>query len=123
MFQNSNELVRDVTFLTPVEKKEIVAFLRGAVYCWYNVRRDEPFPLQSLMGGDNFYWQGTPLYEYIYKKKEKICGANAVEEAAKSAGWLLKWVLADDKHRKYEAIDGYVKSYRCVEINMNLQED
>lgn len=122
MFENSRESVRDVPFLTPNEKKEIKAFLKGAAYCWYNVRKDEPFSLQSLMGGENFYWQGTPLF-MLYKKKKELCEANAVEEAAKCAGWLLKSVLADDKHRKYEVIDGYTKSYRCIEINIALEED
>jgi len=122
MSLNVGEELRDVKCLSDDEKKNIKYFLKGAVYCWCKNRKDEPFSLQSLMGGDNFYWQGTPLYQ-LYKKKEEICGEKAVEEAAKSAGWLLKSVLADDKHRKYEAVDGYTKSYRCVEINMNLQED
>ena len=37
------------------------AFLQGAVYCWCKNRKDEWFAARDLLGGDNYYWQGTPL--------------------------------------------------------------
>ena len=122
MFVTQNEKLRDVKIVNNVIKNDIQNFLKGAVYCWCKNRNNEPFSLQSLMGGDNFYWQGTPLYK-LYQEKAKVDKSKAIEEAAKSAGWLLKKVLAEDKHRYYEVVKGYVNSYRCVKINCNLEEE
>ena len=36
------------------------AFLQGAVYCWCKNRKNEWFAARDLLGGDNYYWQGTP---------------------------------------------------------------
>ena len=41
------------------------AFLQGAVYCWYKNRKDEWFAARDLLGGDNYYWQGTPPHSAI----------------------------------------------------------
>ena len=49
------------------------AFLQGAVYCWCKNRKDEWFAARDLLGGDNYYWQGTPLiqlYDYYLNSNE-----------------------------------------------------
>ena len=89
------------------------AFLQGAVYCWCKNRRDEWFAARDLLGGDNYYWQGTPLlplYNY-YLDGNNDNHDYAVEEAGKVAGRLLKEVLINDK-RTFETKEGYTRMYR-----------
>ena len=89
------------------------AFLQGAVYCWCKNRKDEWFAARDLLGGDNYYWQGTPLiqqYDYYLNGNEDNHDY-AVEEAGKAAGRLLKEVLINDK-RTFETEEGYTRRYR-----------
>ena len=51
------------------------AFLQGAVYCWCKNRKDEWFAARDLLGGDNYYWQSSPLmplYDYYLNDEEEI---------------------------------------------------
>ena len=89
------------------------AFLQGAVYCWCKNRKDEWFAARDLLGGDNYYWQGTPLiqlYDYYLNGNEENHDY-AVEEAGKAAGRLLKEVLINDK-RTFATEKGYTRMYR-----------
>lgn len=56
---------------------------------------DDWFSLSALMGGDNFYWQGTPLM-CLYTKHEENGSGNPVNRAGIDAGWLLKSVIVND---------------------------
>lgn len=107
---------RNVTGISEIQKEKILDFLQGAIYCWCKNRKDEWFALRDLMGGDNYYWKGTPmivLYEkHINKEKE---WDEAVKDAAKDAGWLLKYVLIHDKRSFDSKIEGLVKKYRWIE--------
>ncbi len=62
--------IRTVHGIKPEDTKSIIDFLQGAVYCWYKNRPDEWFSMRDLMGGDNYYWQGTPMLE-LYEKHKK----------------------------------------------------
>ena len=87
--------------------------LQGAVYCWCKNRKNEWFAARDLIGGDNYFWQGTPLmrlYEY-YLNDSRDNGEYAVEEAGKAAGRLLKKVLFEDR-RVFDTQDGYTRIYR-----------
>ena len=89
------------------------AFLQGAVYSWCKNRKDEWFAARDLLGGDNYYWQGTPLmplYTY-YLNGDEDNHDYAVEEAGKAAGRLLKEVLIHDK-RTFATEKGYTRRYR-----------
>ena len=101
--------VRNVTGITDEEKIAICNFLQGAVYCWCKNRPDEWFAMRDLMGGDNFYWEGTPLYALYEKHQTK---PNAVEEAGKDSGWLLKKVIDDDKRKFETKKDEMVRKYK-----------
>lgn len=91
-------------------------YLQVAVYCWCkNVKGEkEWFAARDFLGGENFYWEGTPmmaLYEY-YKKINPDNYAKAQDEAGKAAGWLLKQVLLEDR-RTFETRKGYrTREYR-----------
>jgi hypothetical protein len=94
--------VRDVSSVNAAEKDRIRDFLQGAVYCWCKNRPDEWFSLRDLMGGDNFYWQGTPmlpLYDYYFGNGRT--SEQSVDQAGKDGGWLLKRVITDDQ-RNFE---------------------
>lgn len=96
-----------------IEIKEMCAFLQGAVYCWCKNRKNEWFAARDLLGGDNYYWEGTPLmklYDHFLNDK-KDNGEYAVEEAGKAAGRLLKKVLFEDK-REFETKEGFTRMYR-----------
>ncbi|MBR2091064.1 MAG: hypothetical protein IJ905_12100 [Fibrobacter sp.] len=112
-FKNPNEEIRDVWCISEEEKQRILDFFQGAVYCWCKNRMGEHFSLQILMGGENFFWEGTPLIK-LYEAKKGT--ADPVKEAAKCAGWLLKRVLADDKRVFDSEIEGLTKSYWCVDL-------
>lgn len=109
MSLNEKSVLRDVTGISKEQKSDIKNFLQGAVYCWCkNQSKNEWFSLRSLMGGDNFHWQGTPLIKLYEKHK---CREDSVVAAGKDAGWLLKAVINEDKRvfetRKRELIRQY----------------
>lgn len=97
--------IRDVHGITDGQKQRILDFLQGAVYSWCKNRKDEWFAARDLLGGDNYYQQGTPMIALYEKSKD-------VEQAGKDAGWLLKKVLSDDKRTFEVSTDGRVKIYR-----------
>ena len=97
--------IREVHGITDVQRQRILDFLQGAVYCWCKNRSAEWFAARDLLGGDNFYWEGTPMFA-LYEKSEDI------EQAGKDAGWLLKRMLNDDKRTYESSTDGRVKQYR-----------
>ena len=87
-------------------------FLQGSVYCWCKNRRGEPFAARDLLGGDNYYWQDTPmmaLYEY-YLDGNNDNHDFLVEEAGKAAGRLLYQLLLDDK-REFRTWKEYTRMY------------
>ena len=113
---NSTETdLRGVTGISRKKTKRIQAFLQGAIYCWCKNRKDEWFSMRDLMGGDNYYWQGTPLLP-LYEKhtsKGKDWEA-AVKDAGKDSGWLLKSVIANDKRRFDTKKEELIRKYRWV---------
>lgn len=73
--------------------------------CWCKNRSDEWFSIRDLMGGDNFYWEGTPLICLWEKNKDVVA-------AGKDAGWLLKKVISDDKRTFETKKEELVRKYR-----------
>ncbi len=107
--------VRDVNSVNVAEKDRIRDFLQGAVYCWCKNRPEEWFSLRDLMGGDNFYWEGTamyPLYDNLVTRGH--ASNQAIEQAGKDGGWLLKRVITDDQ-RNFETREAnLIREYRWV---------
>lgn len=64
-----NDEIREVTGIQDDDKQAIINFLQGAVYCWCKNRKNEWFSMRDLMGGDNFFWEDTPLM-VLYEKHE-----------------------------------------------------
>lgn len=114
MFTESSDL-RDVHGITDNEKILIKSFMQGAIYCWVKNRMGEPFSIRDLMGGENFEWDGTPLY-VLYTKHINSGKSNesAIESAAKDLGWLTKTVLSEDKRTFAAGKNGLVNSYRWI---------
>lgn len=112
--------VREVTGLTTPQKERICDFLQGAVYCWCKNRRDEWFSLRDLMGGENYYWSGTPML--VLWTKHNGVSVDPVKEAGKDGGWLLKRVLDRDP-RAFETRDGaFIREYRWLSSVPTPQE-
>ena len=101
--------VREVTGISEAERTAISNFLQGAVYCWCKNRRDEWFSLRDLMGGENFFWQGTPML-VLYTKHEHI-SHDPVTQAGHDGGWLLKRVIHNDR-RLFETRE----AHRIIEV-------
>ena len=85
-----------------VKLKEMECYLLGAAHVWCRDRKGEDFGARDLFGGNNFFGEGTPLYElYKFYLGEKGDNATAQTEAANAVGILLKKVLYDDRKREY----------------------
>lgn len=114
-FVNSNNLPvpRAVHGISSEQRHNIMHFLQGSVYCWCKNRKDEAFAARDLLGGDNYYWQATPmmvLFEY-YRNGDDSNNAYAVKEAGKAAGRLLYQLLYEDK-REFQTWGDYTRMYR-----------
>ncbi|SEI81556.1 hypothetical protein SAMN04488018_10562 [Myroides marinus] len=92
--------LRSVSGISAIEEQRILDFLQGAVYCWCKNRKDEWFSLRELMGGDNFYWEETPLMP-LYEKHRIAGSSDPVKSAGKDCGWMLKKVIINDS-RNFE---------------------
>lgn len=71
-----NDEIREVAGIQEDEKQAIIHFLQGAVYCWCKNRKNEWFSMRDLMGGDNYFWEGTPLRPYMIKISEVMMRSN-----------------------------------------------
>jgi len=110
--------IREVSGISDQQLNDIMKFLQGAVYCWCKNRPDEWFSIRDLMGGENFFWQGTPLY-CLYEKHENNSN-DPVKSAGIDSGWLLKKVIHLDK-REFESRDGeMIKQYLWIQ-NSSLE--
>lgn len=113
--------VREVYGISEEQKLKIIDFLQGAVYCWCKNRPDEWFSMRDLMGGENYYWQGTPLYDLYNKheKKYKDDWRASVEAAGKDSGWLLKKVIKQDKRKFETKKEELIRKYRWIKEDEN----
>ncbi len=103
---------RAVHGISEQQRRDMMNFLQGSVYCWCKNRKGEPFAARDLLGGDNYYWQDTPmmaLYEY-YLGGNDDNHDYAVEEAGKAAGRLLYQLLLDDK-REFRTWKEFTRMY------------
>ena len=110
----NNQTIYDVKGLDARERDLALCFIQGAVYCWIKNRAGETFALRDLVGGDNADWAGTPLQALWGKSIGGKTDAQAYEQAAKDAGWLLKKVLHDDQRNFSSEPRGLVNSYKWV---------
>ena len=107
---------REVWCAEEPQKQRMRDYLLGAVQAWCRDRHGEWFAARDLLGGANYYWQGTPLmplYDY-YLEHSDGDDEYAVREAGRAAGNLLKRVLIEDSKRTYETRQGYTREYRWV---------
>lgn len=111
MLSKDSEL-RKVYGINKEQELCICKFLQGCVYCWCNISTDEWFSLRDLMGGENYYWEGTPLYCLYEKHQDK---ETAVKDAGKDAGWLLKKVLEEDPRKFDTKVEGLVRKYKWID--------
>lgn len=104
--------IRNVTGITPDETQAIHHFLQGAMYCWCKNRLNEWFSLRDLMGGENFEWEGTPMFA-LYNKHAGTA-ADPVAQAGIDGGWLFKRVVDDDR-RQFETREAnQIREYRWI---------
>jgi hypothetical protein len=125
MALRGNSRLYNVRGLLPGQKTRILDFLQGAVYCWCKNRPKEWFSLRDLMGGDNYYWPGTPLLP-LYDKHVAAGSSDpiAVDRAGKEGGWLLKEDIVSDSRVFDTRLAFRIRQYRWNQpaspINPNL---
>ncbi len=107
--------VRDVTGITEEEKVRIRDFLQGQVYAWCNGRTDDWFSARDLLGGLGSNWSGTPMIVLFNKHvNQGKSEEQAIADAGKDAGWLLKSVV-DRDNRTFETKEAnLIRNYRWV---------
>jgi len=95
------------------EEKQILSFIQGCVYCWCKNRKNEWFSIRDIMGGDNYFWDGTPL-QLLYQKhiKSGKTSTAAITHAGRDAGWMLKKVTHLDKRSFETKKEDMVRKYR-----------
>ena len=116
MIINNDGVFRDIYGISVNQKQSIKDFLQGAVYCWCKNRKNEWFSVRDLMGGENYDWKGTPLFPLWQKRADKGWDdEEAIKEAGKEVGWLLKSVLQKDQ-RNFETIkEELIRKYRWID--------
>jgi len=107
-----NSRLRHVTRLSAADRDRILDFLQGAVYCWCkNKERTDWFSLRNLMGGENFFWAGTPLIALWQKHNGR--SRNPVKSAGIDGGWLLKRVIVNDRRTfQTRSAPSQIREYR-----------
>ena len=95
---NKVESIKEIPteIISDEEQNLIRAYLQGAIYAWCNCKKQEEFQFATFSGGDNYYWEGTPLYP-LYENQPTNDENKALADAAKYGGVLLKQVLINDK--------------------------
>lgn len=107
--------IRNVREISNEEKQRIIDFLQGAVYCWCKNKPDEWFSMRDLMGGENYYWEGTPLLVLYTKHKSKGKDwESAVKDAGKDSGWLLKRVINQDQRKFETKKEELIRKYKWI---------
>src|SRR4051794_17787434 len=113
MALRGNSRLYRVRGLAPAQRRRILDFLQGAVYCWCTSRPAEWFSLRDLMGGVNYFWQGTPLVT-LYDNHIAAGRRSpvAVDRAGKEGGWLLKDVIVNDSRIFDTRLAFRIRQYR-----------
>lgn len=114
MITSGNNEIRSVTGISHEEENDIKNFLQGAVYCWCKNRKDEWFSLRDLMGGDNYFWNNTPLIQ-LWEKHNNLGKSDPVIEAGKDGGWILKKVIENDNRNFETKEEEMIRKYRWIQ--------
>ncbi len=111
----NNTKLRNVPGILPEQKLSIKSFMRGAIYAWIRDRPGQVFAVRDLVGGPNWDWSGTPLYDLF--DRHHTAGKNnasAMKRAAIDLGWLVKSVLAEDKRSFLSTKAGRANGYSWI---------
>lgn len=107
--------LRRVSGISSQQEQRILDFLQGAIYSWCKNNPDQWFSMRDLMGGENYYWQGTPLIVLYNKHTQKgKSWDSAVKDAGKDSGWLLKKVVHLDKRTFETKKEELIRKYKWV---------
>ena len=114
MITKGNSELRAVSSSSSDDARDIINFLQGAVYCWCKNRKDEWFSLRDLMGGENYYWNDTPMIK-LWEKHHNLGKDDPVIEAGKDGGWILKKVIANDKRKFETKEEDMIRKYKWIQ--------
>lgn len=110
MLNNSFESNKVSSFesLTSIQKGEVEICVKNLIQgaCAYT----KVFTVSDLVGGKFGDWSNTPL-DYIYQYHLKRGCAKPEAESGKDMGRIFKYIMAKDKHRKYELVGTEQRSY------------
>ena len=98
------------------EQDLIKAYIQGAIYCFCkNCPNDngvgsKPFHARDLFGGENYFWEETPLF-VLFDWHRNNGANNPQNEAGKDVGHLMSAVIQNDK-RVFTLNRGYTNQYQ-----------
>lgn len=112
MIKNGHKVKAIVAQISDSDKREIEAFIQGAVYSFNKECEERWFGVKDLFGGINTLWIGTPLQK-LYDWHEKNRKEDAHEMAGKDLGYLLLSVINNDR-REFETKNEHVRQYKWI---------
>ena len=106
------------------ERQLVLAYLQGMVNLWCAVCGDKPFSARDFIGGELYYWNGTPLmlawhgrYNRYKKEHPNETHENLTEwthqQSAIDIGHLLKRVLIENE-RHFIQLKGFGNAYQWL---------
>lgn len=120
MINKSYEAQRSRAFesLSRYQQAELETFINGLIQGAVSFSEDNTFTVADLVGGKFSNWENTPL-NYIYQFHCNRTGCeNPVSEAGKDIGRIFKYIMAKDKHRKYELVGAVQRYYPINKYKM-----
>lgn len=117
MLLNVQKKKRPTAKLSPTQLVLAKKYLQGSVHSFCKNNPGIAFSLRDLVGGENKDWGETPLQViYDYHISLDKTPKEAKRQAAIDAGLLLKEVLAEEKRRVFEQLQGTrTKQYRKID--------
>ena len=102
--------------LDEATRKELHAFIRGAIYGWCKNCKDAGnvafFAAVDIFGGENRDWTSTPLVALTKYYSES---PNPQKASGQQLGHLLKYILHHCESREYTMRDGERKGMHAKE--------
>ena len=107
-----NVYLRNVIGISQTEKALITDYLKEVISDWTQNNKGW-FAARDLVGGDHSEWSGTPLIVLYNKHISKGKAVKqAVSDAAKDLGWLLKSTLNNSPLEYESGRKGLTAAYR-----------
>jgi len=97
--------------LSTSQKGELETYVRALIQGYVQGNK-EPFMVSDIVGGRFSHWGDTPL-AYIYDYHKNRCITNPSAEAGKDIGRIFKYIMVNDRSRKYRIAKYVQRQFLC----------